>query len=285
MIELSFVIYQIIISFRIITEMNHLTFYIFIHQLFWFNSVLVCFFIAFRYLLKVEKNRLWILSAGAFLSFIPLAYATMLGEKWALNYIQPVSFSQVSKDLFTLLAFHPYNWPMFPELGALLAGSIAIGWYFSKNIKMSVFSSLTSVYSSFLLLGFSWFSVNPKHPTLFLLKSSFENSQFYALQLISYFSILCIIAFSKELLSFFQELPHKLATIPFFFIITFMIDAFFMCCYSANFTVPDMFVTFFPCGAFTLTIFLLFFNRKPRRLFLPVWITIFSIIATFTEIK
>lgn len=283
MTELFFILYQAAISLRILFEMEDLTISVFIHQLFWFNSVLMFFVICFRYILKVEKERLWPLSAGAFLTFIPLAYAKLTGAQWTLNYIQPTSFKQVFFDLATLLFSHEYNWPMFPELFALLTGSIVIGWILSKNIKRSIICSVTAVYGSFLMLGFSWISVNPEHPSLIQLRSGFDDSKFYAFQLITYFSILAIAAFHRELINFFKNLPKQPVFIALFIATSLIIQITYLYFFSKNTTIPDFFVTILPACSIVLTVFIVssskFQLKTLRYSFLPLWIALFSIVT------
>jgi hypothetical protein len=287
MTEFSFILYQIIISTRIFLEMEDLTVSVLTHQLFWFNSVLMVFFICFRYILKIEKDRLALLSAGSILTFIPLAYAKLQGSQWALNYIEPVSFKQVSFDLLTLLFRHEYNWPMFPELVALLAGSVVLGIYLSKNIRLSIISSLTAVYGSFLLLGFSWISVNPEHPTLFLLKSGLKDGQFYALQLITYFSVLSTICFYKELCDIFKTFSKPCYPFSVFLILSAIFQGIYLFLFTEKVAPADIFVTFFPACSIVLSILLillyLFRIKTLRFLFLPVWIMIFSIMILFSK--
>jgi len=287
MVEISFIFYQIVIFARIFVEMEDLTVTVFIHQLFWFNSVLVFFFICFRYILKIEKSRLFLLSAGSFLTFIPLIYAKIKGAQWALNYIEPSSFKQVFLDLATLLFFHEYNWPMFPELLALLAGSIILGTYLSQNPKLSFIASVTAVYGSFLMLGFSWIAVNPEHPTLFLLNTGFHDSQFYALQLITYFSILSTICFYRELCDIFKTFSKPCYPFSAFLILSVIFQGIFLFFFREKVTAADVFVTFFPACSTVLSILIsllyLFRIKTIRLLFLPAWITIFSIISLFAK--
>jgi len=283
--ELFFIVYQIIISTRIFIEMEDLTLSVFIHQLFWFNSVLMFFFICFRYLLNIEKSRLFLLSAGSILTFIPLIYAKLSGTAWALNYIQPVSLKQVAFDLATLLFFHEYNWPMFPELIALLSGSILLATYLSKNLKLSIITSVTSVYGSFLLLGFSWIAVNPEHPTLFLIKSGFHDSQFYAFQLITVFSFFAIISLFKEVSDIFRNFGNPLFVLSFFFAITLILQLTYLKLFTVSTTLTDLSVTFLPAASIVMSILVLFLSifriRSFRIIFLPFWIMAFSILNLF----
>jgi len=284
MLEISFIFYQAVIALRIVTEMNHLTRYIFIHQLFWFNSVLIIFFLIFRYMLKIEKKRLWILFTGSFLTFIPLIYAKIMGAQWALNYIQPVSVSQVVFDILTLLLSHDYNWPMFPELAALLLGATVIGWLLTKKLLKSFLFSLSSVYGSFLILGFSWVSVNPDHPTMFPLKSGFYDHQFYSFQLISYFSFFAVIAFGHELFNFFKHLKRPFLIFVFFIIVSAFAQFSYLYFFRQTVTVPDIFVTFLPAGSIILTLFIISFSKFKAKIlrgaFLPFWIALFSVIVS-----
>ncbi|MGI6395151.1 MAG: hypothetical protein ACOX2F_10590 [bacterium] len=285
MIELSFIIYQAVIAFRIFMEMEELTTSIFTHQLFWFNSVLLFFLISFKYILKIETKRLWILSAGGMLAFIPIIYAKFLGVTWRLNYIEPVSIKQIFFDLLTLLYNHSHNWLMFPELIALFICSFALGIFLSKKVKLSFIASAVALYSSFLALGFSWLAVNPEHPTLFLVNSGMEDSLFYAMQLITYFSILAIAGFYKNLGELFNKFSN-----PLFFLILFLSSAFllqftYLSIFVKEKTVFDFFVTFLPSCSLVLTgllAALTLLKLEPRKsLFLPSWVAFFSIICAF----
>ena len=203
---LSLIFYEIVISARIFLEMGLCPLHTFIHQLTWFNTVLLIFVICFNLILKVELKKLWILASGGFLTFIPLIVSYFANHTWALNYIEPVSFFQVLKNLTTLLYFHDYNWPMFPELFLLLTGSLVLGYYLSRNIKRSIICAFSAFYGSFFLLGFSWIAVNPEHPTLFLLKSSFSDSKFYSLQVLTYFIAVLSLANFKNTVDYFGNI-------------------------------------------------------------------------------
>lgn len=203
---LSLVFYEILISARIFLEMELCPLHTFIHQLTWFNTVLLIFVICFNKILKIELEKLWILAFGGFLTFIPIIVSGLVNHEWALNYIEPSSFAQLSKDLLTLLYFHDYNWPMFPELFLLLTGSLGLAYYFSRNIKRSVVCAFSAFYGSFLLLGFSWIAVNPEHPTLFLLESSFSDSKFYSLQVLTYFIAVLSLTNFKNTADYFRNI-------------------------------------------------------------------------------
>ena len=203
---LSLIFYEIVISARIFFEMGLCPLHTFIHQLTWFNTVLLIFVMCFKMILKVKLEKLWILAFGGLLTFIPLIVSDLANHEWALNYIEPASLIQLLKDLITLLFFHDYNWPMFPELFLLLTGSLGLAYYLSKNIKRSVLCAFAAFYGSFLLLGFSWIAVNPEHPTLFLLKSSFSESKFYSLQVLTYFILFLSLTNFKNTVKYFRNI-------------------------------------------------------------------------------
>ena len=96
---LALLFYQALIAGRIFIEMNHLTPYIFIHQLYWFTGVMVWFFLIFKYVLEINIKKLWFFAGGSILTCIPLVYATLMGERWSLNYVAPESFYQIVKDM------------------------------------------------------------------------------------------------------------------------------------------------------------------------------------------
>lgn len=249
----AFVFYQLIIGIRIFIEMEYLTTHIFVHQLFWFNSVLAFFFLFFKKLLKVDADRLWVLAGGSFLTFIPIVYSRLKGSIWGLNYIEPVSFSQVCRDLFTLLFRHPYNWPMFPELLALFIISVIAAFFFTRSWFMSIFVPVCALYISFLTLGFAWISVSPEHPALFSFTTSFPHQQFYALEMITLFSILSIISFSSELLEVTKIIKHRLYFVLSLIVAVLSFQGLFMFLFIKKIYLADIVVSFIPLSIIILT--------------------------------
>lgn len=277
---ISFIFYEIVISARIFTEMGLCSIHTFIHQLVWFNTVLLFFYLGFRKILKIEYQKLWILSAGSILTFIPLIFSYFAGHQWTLNYIEPQSFQQVLTDMATLLCCHNYNWPMFPELFLLFSGSLGLGFYFSKDFKRSLLCSATSFYGSFFLLGFSWIAVNREHPTLFLLDSSFSDSKFYSLQIITYFILATAAANYKTVYGHIKD--HRKVqfhALNFFMIIIFYSVIIFMT--DKPLTIADNIVTVIPILLISYTLKNI---KKYRNLENIVWIWIsgLSVIVMLT---
>ena len=280
---LSLITYELVISIRIIIEMGLCALHTFIHQLMWFNIILLIFFICFNKILKVEAKRLWLLSAGSLLTFIPIIFSYFAGHKWALNYIEPQNFLQVVKNLFTLLCCHDYNWPMFPELLLLLSGSSALAYYFSKDIQKSFLCSFAAFYSSFLLLGFSWIATNPDHPTLLLLESSFSDSKFYSLQMITIFIFIISIANYKDLKNFFMNYKQ----LSFHALNLFIIVVFYsIIIYLTNkpLTAADNIVTVIPILFISYTIRTLkLYKAADTYGYVIIWVSFLSIIAMLTN--
>ena len=138
---------------------------------------------------------------GGFLTYIPMIYSFLMDHKWHLNFINPTSFRQVAFDMLTLLAVHEYNWPMFPELVLLILSSFALGFLLSGKLFKSLLAALFSTYSSFFCLGFSWFAVNPKHPSFIHFTSPLPDHVTYGIFYILFFLILSLIAFFREIRS------------------------------------------------------------------------------------
>lgn len=201
----AFLIYEVLILVRIAVEMQEAMIWIFIMQLFWFNCVLMFFVIGFKYILKLKNSDLPVLFLGGFLTYIPMLYSLLMDHKWHLNFINPVSVKQVAFDMITLLAFHEYDWPMFPELVLLLSGSFALGFLLSGKVLRSLFAALFSTYTSFFCLGFSWFAVNPNHPSFSHFTSPLPDGITYSLFYIIFFIILTLIAFFREIRAFLTK--------------------------------------------------------------------------------
>lgn len=273
----AFILYEIIISIRIFFEMEVLTAHIFVHQLFWFNCVLAFFYLFFKKFLKIDPDRLWILAGGSFLTFIPLVYSMIKGTPWMLNYIDPVSFVQVLKDLLTLLFRHRQNWPMFPELLTLLISATAIGFFFTRSLFKSFFVSLSALYMSFLTLGFSWISVSSDHPALFRLTTSFPPQQFYALQMITLFSIIIFIANSSELLEASKIIRLRLYLFLSLIIAVLSFQGLFMFLFIKKIYLADMAVSFIPLSLIILTSGALLKADWRENAIVPVMVSILSI--------
>lgn len=197
----AFLVYEALITVRIFWEMGRIQPWIFVMQLFWFNCVLMFFVIFFKHLLKIGNNSLPVLASGALLTYVPLIYSTLVGHSWHLNFIPPVSPVQVACDMLTLLAFHEYDWPMFPELLLLLLGSFALGRILSGKTVHSLITACAATWTSFFCIGFAWVAVNPKHPALVHLTVPLSDFVFYALYYIVFFMILLLIAFWREILN------------------------------------------------------------------------------------
>ena len=201
----AFLIYQLLILVRIAVEMQEAVLVIFVMQLFWFDCVLMFFVIGFKYILKLKNSDLPVLFMGGFLTWLPLLYSVLMDHKWHLNFINPVSFRQVAFDMLTLLAFHEYDWPMFPELVLLLSGSFALGFLLSGKVLRSLCAALFSTYASFFCLGFSWVAVNPNHPSFYHFTSPLPDGITYSLFYIIFFIILTLIAFFREIRAFLTK--------------------------------------------------------------------------------
>lgn len=195
----AFLIYEVLILVRIAVEMQETMIWIFVMQLFWFNCVLMFFVIGFKYILKLKNSDLPVLFSGGFLTYIPMLYSLLMDHKWHLNFINPVSVKQVAFDMITLLAFHEYDWPMFPELVLLLSGSFALGFLLSGKVLRSLFAAVFSTYTSFFCLGFSWFAVNPNHPSFSHFTLPLPDHVAYSLFYILFFLVLALIAFFREI--------------------------------------------------------------------------------------
>ncbi|MBR6421842.1 hypothetical protein IKS86_03925 [bacterium] len=195
----AFLIYEVLILVRIAVEMQEAMIWIFIMQLFWFNCVLMFFVIGFKYILKLKNSDLPVLFLGGFLTYIPMLYSLLMDHKWHLNFINPVSVKQVAFDMITLLAVHEYDWPMFPELVLLLSGSFALGFLLSGKVLRSACAAVFSTYTSFFCLGFSWFAVNPNHPSFSHFTLPLPDHVAYSLFYILFFLVLALIAFFREI--------------------------------------------------------------------------------------
>ena len=202
----AFLLYQLLISVRILIETGGTEPSIFVMQLFWFDCVLMFFVIGFKYILKLENSNLPVLFSGGFLTYIPIIYSVLMDHDWHLNFINPTSFKQVAFDMLTLIAVNEYDWPMCPELVLLLIGSAALGILLSGNVLRSAATALFSTYSSFFFLGFSWFAVNPDHPSFSHFTSPLPDHVTYSIFYGSFFIILVIIAFFREIRHFITNI-------------------------------------------------------------------------------
>lgn len=206
----AFLIFQLLLTGRVFVELGATWPSIFVMQIFWYNSVLMFFVISFKYLLKVRNRDLSVLALGGFLPYIPMIYSVLMHHKWHLNFINPTSFEEVVFDMLTLCAVHEYNWPLFPELLALFIGSFLLALIFTGKPLKSLLAAVLPLYSSFFCLGFSWFAVNPDHPSFSHFKSPLPDHVTYSIFYGLFFTILVFIAFFREIRCFIrQNLKNK----------------------------------------------------------------------------
>ena len=202
----AFLFYQLLLTGRVFIEFGKVWPSIFIMQIFWYNSVMMFFVISFKYLLKLKNRDLSVLALGGFLPYIPMIYSVLMHHQWHLNFINPTSFKEVAFDMITLLAVHEFDWPLFPELLALLVGSFFLAWILSGKPLRSLLAALLSTYSSFFCLGFSWFAVNPDHPSFSHFTSPLPDHVTYSIFYGSFFIILVFIAFFREIRHFITNI-------------------------------------------------------------------------------
>ena len=278
----AFLLYQVLILIRIGVEMQETMPAVFIMQLCWFDCVMMFFIINFKYLLKLQNKELSAFALGGFLTYIPLFYSFFLNHKWHLNFINPVSFRQVVFDMITLLAVHEYNWPMFPELVLLLLSSFCLGFVLSGKPLKSLLAAVVSTYSSFLCLGFSWVAVNPNHPSFSHFTSGFADHIIYSLYYISFFSLLCVIAFWKELIDFIGQIKRSALSAASVFIFAALAEVALFLFFKEKFYGID-YVLLFPVLAAAAFAILCIFQKAWKFIFPPVWIVVLSAILLIAK--
>ena len=247
----AFMIYQALIVGRIFIEMGVKGITVVLMQLFWFDCVLMFFVFCYKCILRLKNSDLSVLFFGGFLTYIPMIYSVLMHHKWNLNFINPASFREVVFDVLTLLAVHEYNWPMFPELVLLLASSFALGWILTRKGFRAAATALVATTGSFLMLGFAWFSVTPKHPALFVLRSGLKDHQNYALYYISFFIIFSCIAFKEQLSDFIKVFKRKWL-FALLLLLGVLVDFAAFWCFGVDFTAYDLVVNFLPALALVL---------------------------------
>lgn len=245
----AFLFFEILIAVRVYAEFgreNPLTIAVF--QLFWFTSVLIYFFAFFKWMLKLKDEDLTFFALGGFLPMIPVLFAFVVDRELTLNFVEPTSFLAVLKNIFTLEAAHSYNWALFPELLALLLLSFEAGWLISGKPLKSALAAFLATASSFLLLGFSWITVDPEHPSLLLLRSGLKNHQNYTLYYVSVFIIFSCIAFKDQLFDFIKCFKRK-QLFAVLFLLGVLVDFAAFLCFGIDFTAYDLVVNFLPALA------------------------------------
>lgn len=202
----AFLCYQLLLPGRVFLEFGFVWPSIFVMQIFWYNCVLMFFFISFKYLLKIKNKDLSVLALGGFLPYIPLIYSVLMHHQWRLNFINPTSVGQVAFDIVTLCAVHEYNWPLFPELLALFVGSFLLALILTGKPIKSLIAAVIPLYSSFFCLGFAWFAVNPEHHALLHFTSPLADHVTYSIFYGSFYVILVFIAFFREIRAFLTNI-------------------------------------------------------------------------------
>lgn len=278
----AFFLYQVLIVIRIAIEMGETMPAIFIMQLFWFDCVMMFFVINFKYLLGLKNKELPVLAFGGFLTYIPLIYSFLMNHKWHLNFINPVSFSQVAFDMLTLLAVHEYDWPMFPELLLLVLSSFAAGVILTSKPLKSLFAALVSTYSSFLCLGFSWVAVNPDHPSFSHLVSNFADHITYSLYYISFWTVLCVIAFWKEIANFIKQIGKPVIAVCSVLLFAALAEFLLFVFFKDEFFSIDYVLFFLPLSAVAFTV-LCVWKKAWNFIFPSLWIVFISVILLVSK--
>ena len=273
----AFLLYQFLIVVRIYMEMRETMPAIFIMQLFWFDCVLMFFVISFKYLLKLKNADLSVLAFGGFLTYIPMIYSFLMNHEWKLNFINLVSFKQVVFNMLTLLAVHEYDWPMFPELVLLVLSSFIVGTVLTGKRLKPLVAALLATYSSFFCLGFSWVAVNPNHPSFLHFTSGFADHVFYSLYYILFFSVLCLIAFWKEIIDFVGKIEKKPLAAALFAMFLVLGGAAFFIVFKRKLHVIDFIMLSASLAAFPATV-LCAWKRAWKYMFTPFWILLLSVI-------
>lgn len=278
----AFFLYQILIVVRIAIEMGETMPAIFIMQLCWFDCVMMFFVINFKYLLKLQNKDLPVLALGGFLTYIPLLYSFLMSHKWHLNFINPVSFKNVLLNMLTLLAVHEYDWPMFPELVLLLVLSFAVGVILTAKPLKSFLAAIVSTYSSFLCLGFSWVTVNPDHPSFSHFVSGFADHVTYSLYYISFWTVLCVIAFWKEIVDFIKQIKRPAIAIGSIFVFAALAEFLLFVFFKEKFFGIDYVLFFLPLSAAAFIV-LCVWKKAWNFIFPPLWIVVLSVILLVSK--
>jgi hypothetical protein len=283
----ALLIYHTLISARIFIEMEHLTLFIFIHQLFWFTGVMIWFFVVFKYVLKINIKKLWFFSGGGALTYIPLIYSSLKGERWSLNYVAPESFFQVVRDMATFLFNHPRNWPMFPELVVLFAFTLSVSICLSKNIPKSLLATILAVYGSFFIFGFSWISVDLNHPSLLPLSSTYDPQKFYALQMLSICSVLLIVIAKDAAAAVIKREKILISQIVMVFLISYIATIFvaYVITGSRTPSVADCLIIIPTVFLFSSSLFFAVKSKSLKAYIIPFYFSIFLLITLFYNIN
>ncbi len=195
---------------------------LFFHHHYWFVFVFFLFLLNFKYILKLEPEKMiW----TAFLSpliFIPIIYNILFkgGGVMKLNYLSAMNFSEYIKDLFTFLLFSDINKPVSVELLLITISIFSFGYMLTKNIKRSLFCALSCYFSLMILAGTS--IIAPKKPefALIVVDSQLKLQNFFSFLYFNAATIAATALFFNSLKTFLND-RYSLFCLIISFIVTF----------------------------------------------------------------
>lgn len=245
---------------------------LFFHHHYWFLFVFILFLLNFKYILKLDPEKMiW----TAFLSpviFIPIIYNILFrdGGLMRLNYLSAVNFSEYIKNLFTFLLFSDLNKPVSIELLLITISIFIFGYIITKKIKRSLLCAILCYFSLMILGGTS--IIAPKKPdfALIVVDSGLKLQDFFSFLYFNAAIISTTILFFKKFKTFLGNKKTLLSSTLFFFIAMATLNIL-----ADNFSLTDR--IFMASHAFLISLFIssLFLKDNLQiKLFLGIQITI-----------
>jgi len=127
---------------------------------FWYLTIFLLIFSCFRYIVKINKNKILYFSIFSLVLFIPVVYCIITNNPIRLSYLSFGNFLESVKNILTLFIFDEHNFPFTIEMIFLLVGVPVVSYLFSKNIIKSIVNTLAIYFLSGFLCGFVYICPN-----------------------------------------------------------------------------------------------------------------------------
>lgn len=191
--------------------------FLFIHWTFGYIMVFFIVFSCYRYIVKMQINKILYFSLSSVILMIAVLTSFILKEKMNLAYLDIHNLGQATTSIFSLFFLDKNNFPMFIEMILLFIGCPFFSYKVSKSWGRAIANTLAIFFLLAAFIGFIYICPNKK--CLFFVESDII-VQFLAF----YWAILSFLSFIVFIFpEFIKYIKLKKRINPIFFVFGFVI--------------------------------------------------------------
>lgn len=257
------------------------SYFLVVHWLFWYITTFLIVFLGFRYILKINKDKVLYLALGAPILLIPVIYANIIGKNIFLEYLSFHNLIESFKGVLTLFIFDKNNSLFFPEMIVLIIGLFSISYYFSKNIIKSLINTIVIYFSIPILCAFIYFCPANNFCS-FSINSSFSLMQFYAFYWLILSLFYFILFYLPEVINYIKG-NNKIFNLKYFIIFILFFIIFLLKIFSVTnyyFDIIILSLLFFII--FYLSLFIIKYFKEEKYFNIIIYFLFYNIFAINT---